>query len=127
MRLDNFGRGLSRLRDACALDEYSELELAGLVHTFGFTFNLASNVLKDRLYFEGVATNTPRKAIKAAFSSGMISAEDGEVMLQALLDRNILEHVYNEEQALEAVSRIKFTYLPVFEKIYTALDAERIE
>ena len=46
LRFENYGRALTRLRNACEMEDYSELEVAGLVHTFGFTFNLAWNVLK---------------------------------------------------------------------------------
>ena len=125
MRFDNYERALSRLRDGCQQDEYSELEVAGLVHTFGFTFNLAANVLKDLLFYEGIEVNSPRQAIKGAFAAGLISEEDGTVLLEALLSRNVLEHIYDEEQAMEAIALIKNGYLPVFERIYADLDARR--
>ena len=127
MRLDNYERALSRLRDACQQDEYSELEVAGLVHTFGFTFNLAWNVLKDLLYYEGTESATPRQAIENAFTAELVSEEDSSALLQAMLNRNRLEHIYDEDEANEAIALIKNEYLPVFERIYADLDARRVK
>ncbi len=123
--MENYSRALSRLQDACGQEEYSELEVAGLVHTFGFTFNLSANVLKDLLYYEGIDTKSPRQAIEGAFAAELISEDDSETLLQALLDRNVLEHIYDEEEALKAISLIKNTYLPVFERLRTELIARR--
>ena len=125
LRFDNYERALARLRDACGMDEYSELEVAGLVHTFGFTFNLAWNVLKDLLYYEGTESGTPRQAIESAFTADLISEDDSKTLLHAMLNRNRLEHIYDEDEAKEAIALIKNEYMPVFERIYAELDARR--
>lgn len=125
MRLDNYERALSRLRDACQQDEYSELEVAGLVHTFGFTFNLAWNVLKDLLYYEGTESGTPRQAIDNAFTAELISEEDSTTLLHAMLNRNRLAHIYDEDEANEAIALIKTDYLPAFERVQADLAARR--
>lgn len=39
-RLQNLNKAFSRLRHACALPEYNELEMAGLVQTYESTFKL---------------------------------------------------------------------------------------
>ena len=124
--MENYSRALSRLRHACEQDEYSELEVAGLVHTFGFTFNLAWNVLKDLLYYEGTESGTPRQAIENAFTADLISEDDSTTLLHAMVNRNRLEHVYDEDEANEAIALIKNDYLPVFERVYSDLDARRV-
>ena len=125
LRFENYGRALTRLRNACEKEDYSELEVAGLVHTFGFTFNLAWNVLKDLLYYEGTDTGTPRQAIESAFTAELISEEDSTTLLHAMVNRNRLEHIYDEEEAQAAIALIKETYLPMFNRFFAELDARR--
>ena len=60
-RHNNLKNALGRLKDACELDDYSELELAGLIQTFEFSFELAWNTLKDLLFYEGFEVNPPDK------------------------------------------------------------------
>ena len=52
-RWENFGKALSQLKVACGKDDYSDLERAGLVQMFEFSFELSWKVLKDLLFFQG--------------------------------------------------------------------------
>ena len=52
-RLENLQKVQLRLSKACAQKKYNELELAGLVQIFEFTFELTWKTLKDLLNFEG--------------------------------------------------------------------------
>ena len=52
-RLQNFTKAISQLEDACQLETYTDLERAGLVQIFEFTFELAWKTLKDLLQYEG--------------------------------------------------------------------------
>jgi len=112
-RLENLGKAMSQLDSACSHEKYSDLERAGLVQTFEFTFELAWKTLKDLLNFEGFDVNTPREAIRQAFESGYLNESDAEMLLDALEKRNLLTHTYHEETALEAESLIKNRYAPV--------------
>ena len=88
-RLQNLNKAFSRLRHACALPEYNELEMAGLVQTYEFTFELCWKTLKDKLVYDGYSVNSPREAIRQAFGAGLIG------------------HTYDDSSAEEAVSLIK--------------------
>ena len=120
-RLENFGKAISRLIDACNQDQYTELEQAGLIKTFEFNFELSWKVLKDLLHYEGHEVNGPRAIFRKGFESGYIDEHNGEILLDALEKRNVLSHAYLENTALEAVSLIKDVYYPVLLKLYEKL------
>ena len=71
-RFENFERAWLQLNAACAQSSYSELELAGLVQMFEFTFELARKTLKDLLFYEGYEVNSPRDAIRQGFAAGLV-------------------------------------------------------
>ncbi len=120
-RLRNFGTALAQLERAVAKDSYTELELAGLVQTFEFTFELAWKTLKDRLQEGGVTAIAPRDAIRKALESELISPEDTETLLFALDKRNLLSHTYREEIAREAEGLITLQFAPALRNVHDEL------
>ena len=124
-RLNNFGKALTQLSNACELGRYNDLELAGLVKTFEFCFELSWNVLKDLLFYEGYDVRVPRAAIRKSFEAGYIDESDCETLLDALGQRNLLSHTYRSDVALEAVTLIRGRYYPVLLRLYRTLDAKR--
>ena len=112
-RLANFRKAMAQLEAACDLEDYSDLERAGLVQTFEFSFELGWKTLKDLLFYEGYDEKTPRDVIRRAFEAGHLSEEDTETALNALDKRNLLSHTYDEETAEEAVSLIREQYAPM--------------
>jgi len=123
-RLENFGRALSQLSDACEQDQYTNLELAGLIKLFEFSFELSWKVLKDLLYYEGQETNTPRAAIRKGFEAKYMDESDCETLLDALDKRNQLSHTYTQAGANQAESLIKNQYHPVLARLYSNLSAK---
>lgn len=124
-RHENFGKALKQLEKACAQDEYSDLEQAGLVQMFEFSFELSWKVLKDLLFYEGYDVKSPRGVIRKSFETEYISEDDSEVFLDALSKRNLLSHTYEEETATEAQRLIKEDYYPLLQRVYNALEAKR--
>ncbi len=124
-RHNNFMNALSRLKDACDLDEYSELELAGLIQTFEFSFELAWKTLKDLLFYEGYDVKSPRETIRTSFDVEYIDEDEFEVFIDALEQRNLMSHIYDEEQALAVVELIKNDYRPLLDKVSAYLDTKR--
>lgn len=124
-RHDNFGKALAQLEAACVQGRYSDLERAGLVQMFEFTFELAWKTLKDVLFYEGYATDAPRETIRKAFELGYLDAADSEVLLDGLLKRNLLSHTYEERTAKEAETLIKQRYTPALRKIFDQLRQRR--
>lgn len=118
-RFQNFERVFLFLKKAAALGAYDELQGAGLVQSFEFTFELGWKTLKDYLQAQGMDVQYPREVIKQSFSSGLI--ENGTLWIQMLDKRNELTHTYNQEQAKRAIASIREIYFPLLEQVYTSL------
>ena len=118
-RFENFERAWTQLSAACAQSSYSDLELAGLVQMFEFTFELAWKTLKDLLFYEGYEVNSPRDAIRQGFAAGLI--QNAELWLVALESRNRLSHTYDKRTATEAERLIKDSYAPLLGALVEAL------
>ncbi len=110
-RLQNLNKAAARLDAACDQIDYSELELAGLVQTYEFTFELCWKTLKDKLNFEGYAVNSPREVFKKAAEMELIA--DVDQWLEALESRNLFSHAYEESIAAQAVRLIKEDFAPM--------------
>lgn len=83
---------------------------------FEFSFELAWKVLKDFLESEGFLVASPKATLRQAFQSGYI--KDGEEWLQALQDRNMTVHTYDEETAVAVVADICSRYVPMLTAFY---------
>ena len=124
-RLENFSKALSQLEAACAQEEYSNLERAGLVQLFECSFELSWKVLKDLLFYEGYDVNSPREAIRQSFEVAYIDQQDCKLFLETLGKRNLLTHTYEEKIAEEAVPLIKEQYYPLMDRLYQTLEQKR--
>jgi len=124
-RLENFGKALAQLGEACDQDDYSDLERAGLVQMFEFSFELAWKVLKDLLFYEGHNVKSPREVARKSFEMEYITEDDSELFLDAISKRNLLAHTYEEETAQEAENLIKNQYYPLLRRICDTLETKR--
>ena len=86
------------------------------------TFELAGKVLKDYLESEGYIVKSPRETVKQAFQIGLI--DDGHVWIDALSNRNLTTHTYDEELAKKMTQEILVSYLPELEKMHNKLSEE---
>ena len=124
LRFENLQKAFVRLEEACVQEEYSHLELAGLVQTYLFTFELCWKTLKDLLTAEGYTVNSPKETIRKAFE--MLLINDAESWLNALESRNVLSHIYNESTAKQAETWIKNEFAPMLRQCVITLH-ERTE
>jgi nucleotidyltransferase substrate binding protein (TIGR01987 family) len=118
-RFDNYLKALQTLSDAATLAEkraLSTLEEQGVIQAFEFTHELAWNVLKDYLEYQGVGDIVgSRGAVRAAFANGLI--EDGETWMTMIRDRNLSSHTYDQATAQEIVARVLEGHHPAFLKL----------
>ncbi len=124
-RLQHLKKALARLEEACSKTNLNELEEAGLVQVFEFTFELLWKTLKDFLFFQGFSEKSPRSVIRRGFEAGYINEGDSELLLLALQNRNLLSHTYEEELAKKNVSLIKEEYYPVLKRVYDILNKKK--
>lgn len=114
-RFHQFEKAFLLLQSAIAVETPSVLERGGLIQFFEMAFELGWKLLKDYQEAEGYVIASPRDAIKQAFQSGIISA--GHDWINALEDRNLTTHTYNEETAVAVEQKIRQTYYPLLQQI----------
>ena len=115
-RFDNFNRALKQLTAAVELSaqrEFTQLEKQGVIQGFEFVHELAWNVLKDLLEFEGIQGIVgSRGTVREAFKRDLLA--DGELWLDMIDKRNLTSHTYNAELAQDMVNTIIHSYYPSF-------------
>jgi len=114
-RYKNFSNSIDALNRAVEIKEPNETEKGGLIKFYEVTFELSWKTLKDYLEAEGFDIKSPRETIKQAFKLGIILK--GEDWLDALDDRNLTAHIYDNETANRVVQRIKETYFQLLKDL----------
>ena len=113
-RFDNYKRAQAQLDDAVQLmrsRELSDLEKQGVIQAFEFTWELAWNLLKDYLNWQGESEITgARDAIREAYKRELI--DNGDIWMYMLQDRNRTSHTYNESTMNEILAGIEKQYQP---------------
>lgn len=122
-RFQNFEKAYVSLKKYVDQPIQTELERAGLIQLFEMTFELSWKVLKDYMEAEGYTLKSPRETIKQAFQMELI--EEGHIWMDALSDRNLATHTYDEVMADKLVKEIKKKYFPTIRKMYEKLSEER--
>lgn len=128
-RFDNFERALQVLErgvDLARQRPLSELEQQGLIQGFEFTHELAWNLLKDYLQYQGIiGIIGSRDATRLAFQNELIL--DGEGWMAMIKARNQSSHTYNLEQAQTIAHDVIERYAALFAALrqrFTALSNE---
>jgi len=128
-RFDNFQRALQVLERGVELARQrplSELEQQGLIQGFEFSHELAWNLLKDYLQYQGITGIIgSRDATRLAFQNGLIL--DGETWMAMIKARNQSSHTYNVDQAQTIAHDVIDRFAPLFGTLrdrFTALSQE---
>lgn len=131
--LDRFTQKYENLTAACArlreaLDDYAACAQGrdtvrdGVIQRFEFTFELAWKTMREYLIDQGYTElNSPKAVLRRALQFGLISDEAN--WLNALQDRNLTSHVYDDATAAEIFTRIQNTYLPLFTAVIEKMQA----
>lgn len=115
-RLSNYRRALSQLQKFIDQGQLNELEQQGLIKAFEFTHELAWNVLKDYLQYQGNnAIHGSRDATREAFELGLL--QDGDIWMGMIKSRNQSAHTYNKETADEISGLIVSDYFSRFKAL----------
>jgi len=114
-RFQNYEKAYLLLERNLNIAEPSEVERAGIIQFFEMAFELAWKLMKDYLEEEGFVVNSPKEAIKQAFQSDII--KDGHAWIDALNDRKLTTHIYEEETAVIVTEKIKENYFPLLKKL----------
>ena len=114
-RFSNYKKAFLQLKEAVERGTYDKLAQAGLIQMFELTFELAWKTMKDKLEYDGLKVNSPRETIKVAFQSGYI--KNGELWIEALDNRNLMAHTYDEAKSNEARDLIRQKYFALLEDL----------
>lgn len=121
-RFENFNKSYKLLKKYSNVPIKTELEKAGIIQFFEMTFELAWKVLKDYLESEGYIVKSPRETVKQAFQIGLI--DNGHIWIDALSNRNLTTHTYDEALADKMTKEIIMCYLPELDKMHNKLLGE---
>ncbi len=118
-RFDNYKKAFKQLKDALELSmtrDLSLLEKQGVIQSFEFTHELAWNLIKDYLEYQGYTNiKGSRDVFREAFKIGII--KDGELWMQTIKARNITSHVYDESMVNDVYNVIIKDYCPLFKEL----------
>ncbi|MFP4331960.1 MAG: nucleotidyltransferase substrate binding protein [Campylobacterales bacterium] len=128
-RFGNYKKAFKQLKDAVKLSQERELSLLekqGLIQAFEFTHELAWNLLKDYLEYQGnQEIRGSRDALREAFKVGLIS--DGELWMETIKARNITSHAYDEELVQRAFETIANDYISIFDKLLITFEELQVK
>lgn len=110
-RYQNFSKSLKLLEDALEIKNPSIVEQAGIIQFYEMTFELARKCLKDFFQEQGLDVKYPRDVLKTGIEKEILSK--GDVWMQALTDRNLTSHLYDEQAAIQAADAIRKSYSPL--------------
>lgn len=118
-RFDNFTSALSQLTHGvqeASRRQLSDLEKQGLIQSFEFTHELAWNLLKDYLEYQGVFNLTgSRDTSREAFQKNLIT--HGDDWMDMIKSRNLTTHTYNKKVAEEIIQQITSRYYQRFSEL----------
>ena len=120
-RYQHFLQALAQLKEAFELEKirpFTKLENQGLIQGFEFTHELAWNLLKDYLEFNGhQGLIGSRDTSREAFKRGLIF--NGDSWMEMIKSRNQAPHTYNQKTSEEIVNKIKTLYFTEFLEMET--------
>lgn len=117
--LDDFEAGLRQFEAALSGPVRSDLERAGCIQYFEFTFELAWKSIRMTASELGLPDClSPKACLKQAFANGWIGNE--ETWLRMLDARNRMSHTYRAKDALKVFESLR-DFLPELNQLLSAL------
>lgn len=100
-RFANYSKAFHELKESLELANtrpLTKLEKQGVIQGFEYTHELAWNLLKDYLEFQGhIGLIGSRDTTREAFKRGLI--DDGETWMEMIKSRNLTSHAYDRDTA----------------------------
>lgn len=121
-RFQNYEKAVAHLQEAVSKKDLSDLEKAGVVQTYEFTFELGWKTVKDYLQEKDIDVKFPREVIKEGYKYDII--KDGDAWIDMLQKRNLMSHTYNEKNAELAYKLIVEQYFDELYDTYQKLKKE---
>lgn len=123
-RYQNFSNVMGLLADGLAIEQPSLTEKGGIIQFYEMAFESGWKCLKDYFEIQGLNTKFPRETIKTGIQYEILSQQ--EDWMQALEDRNLSVHTYDEETANEVENAIRKKYYKLLKSLHAFL-AKKVE
>lgn len=130
-KLANFARTLNSSKAALEIDPASQAAnlqntlKSGQIRNFEFCVELMWKAVKSYLEeFDGVTSSGPKQVIKEFLKTGHISDIEYDSLFSMLNDRNLLSHIYSENESEAIIKKLPENYFTL-SKVLTALDAQK--
>jgi len=122
-RFEIYGKSLSHLETALGIAHPDMVQKAGTLQFFEMSCELAWNVMKDYLDYQGFTDiRSPRGSIKQAFETGFVA--DGHGWMELLEARNLTAHAYDEAKADAVLASIREKFLPLLKNLKETLSGK---
>jgi len=113
----NFEVAFRKLEQFSKQELKDDLDKAGLIQGFAFTFEQSWKAIQKAADQEGVKTVSPKSSFSWAMKKGWISPADESKWLDMLQDRNLTSHTYREEVANSVIQNIKTIYVELLSEL----------
>lgn len=115
-RFENYKKAYSQFNKFLSKKDLNELEKQGLVQSFEYTHELAWNLMKDFLQYEGIQNLIgSRSTTQEAFNKGIIS--EGQIWMNMIESRNKTVHIYEENILNDEFAKITNQYAVLFQEL----------
>ncbi len=115
-RFENYKKAYSQFNKFLSKKDLNELEKQGLVQSFEYTHELAWNLMKDFLQYEGIQNLIgSRSTTREAFDKGIIS--EGQIWINMIESRNKTVHLYEENILNDELDKIINQYAILFQEL----------
>lgn len=118
--LQNFKKALDSLNAAVSKSTLSDLELAGAIQNFEFSYELSWKTLQKYGASSGRKIVSPREAFQFALEASYIN--DEKLWLDMIEDRNETVHTYDRGSAERVFKEIKDRYFLALSQLYSKLE-----
>lgn len=119
-RFNNFNKAFHELEESIDLAgqrPLSKLEKQGVIQGFEYTHELAWNLLKDYLEYQGhVGLIGSRDTTREAFKRGLI--DNGEIWMEMITSRNLTSHAYDQNIADKVYVAVFSRFFREFQVLY---------
>jgi nucleotidyltransferase substrate binding protein (TIGR01987 family) len=121
-RYRNFSKALSQLKKFIDKGkDLNELEKQGMIQAFEYNFELAWNLIKDYLEYQGLSNIIgSRDAFRLAYNRGLI--DRGEEWMKMIESRIKTSHTYNEDTAEEIAGDVLNSYFQLFTALHITME-----
>ena len=115
-RFENYKKAYSQFNKFLSKKDLNELEKQGLVQSFEYTHELAWNLMKDFLQYEGIQNLIgSRSTTQEAFNKGILS--EGQIWMNMIESRNKTVHIYEENILNDEFAKITNQYAVLFQEL----------